>query len=97
MAIVKKNEVEGKICSTCDNWKPLNDFPTDSTHGPSQGGRHCRCRECHRLKARKKTTVISSAGDARNSKTKKTTGNKNFEELHYKPSFRPARKLFCFL
>ena len=24
-------------------WKALEEFPTDPTHGPSQGGRHWRC------------------------------------------------------
>jgi len=46
-----RNGIQGKVCSTCRHWKPLDDFPTDPTHPPSQGGRHCRCRECHRKKA----------------------------------------------
>ncbi len=54
MAIIVKNEIEGKVCSTCRIWKPLVDFPTDPTHGPTQGARHCRCRECHRIKARER-------------------------------------------
>lgn len=54
MAIIDKNGVKGKVCSTCDTWKPLDDFPKDPSHGPSQGGRHCRCKECHRLKAKEK-------------------------------------------
>ena len=54
MAVIVKRGVEGKICSTCDAWKPLSDFPAHRTHGPSQGGRHCRCLECHRVAARKK-------------------------------------------
>lgn len=52
MAIVIKHGIKGKVCSTCRKWKPLDDFPTDPTHGASQGGRHCRCKECHRTKAR---------------------------------------------
>ena len=52
--IVIKNGIEGKACSTCRKWKALEQFPSDSTHGPSQGGRHCRCRECHRLAAAKR-------------------------------------------
>ena len=40
------NGVQGKVCSTCKEWKPLGEFPTDPTHRPSQGGRHCRCKEC---------------------------------------------------
>ena len=48
MAIVTKNGVDGKVCSTCRHWKPLDDFPRDQTHGPLQGGRHCRCKACHR-------------------------------------------------
>jgi len=54
MAIIIKNGLEGKVCSTCRVWKPLIEFPLDSSHGPSQGGRHCRCKECHRRKAHEK-------------------------------------------
>jgi hypothetical protein len=46
-----KNGVQGKVCSTCHQWKPLGEFSTDPTHPPTQGGRHCRCRECHRKAA----------------------------------------------
>ena len=52
MAIIVKNGIEGKKCSTCHERKVLNEFPTDPTHGPLQGGRHCRCKECHRAKAK---------------------------------------------
>lgn len=52
MAIIIKNGIKGKVCSTCRKWKPLDEFPTDPTHGDSQGGRHCRCKECHRNKAK---------------------------------------------
>jgi hypothetical protein len=52
MAIIVKAGIEGKKCSTCHTWKPLKEFSTDPTHGTSQGGRHCRCKECHKLKAR---------------------------------------------
>lgn len=52
MVIIIKNSINGKVCSTCRKWKPLDDFPTDPTHGPSQGGRHCSCKECHRTKAK---------------------------------------------
>jgi hypothetical protein len=38
MAIVVNNGIEGKIYSTCNQWKPLTDFPTDRTHGQSQSG-----------------------------------------------------------
>ena len=27
MAIITKNEINGKICSTCHIWKPLTEFP----------------------------------------------------------------------
>lgn len=47
MAIIVQNGISGKICSTCKVWKPLDDFPRDRTHGPTQGGRHCRCKACH--------------------------------------------------
>lgn len=54
MALETKNGVEGKICSTCDEWKPLADFPKDASHGPLQGGCHCRCKECHKKKRAEK-------------------------------------------
>ncbi len=54
MAIIRNNGVDGKVCSTCKSWKPLSEFPTDPTHGPLQGGRHCRCKECHRIKSRER-------------------------------------------
>lgn len=54
MAIIIKNGIKGKECSICHIWKPLEEFPTDPTHGPSQGGRHCRCKECHRSKEKLK-------------------------------------------
>ena len=41
-----KSGVDGKVCSTCHRWKPLDDFPRDRTHGPLQGVRHCRCKAC---------------------------------------------------
>ncbi len=63
MAIVIEKGVKGKVCSTCDIWKPLTEFPEDPTHGPLQGHRHCRCKECHRIKARERR-------QAKNSKTK---------------------------
>lgn len=37
----------GKVCSRCRIWKPFSEFPSDRTHGASQGYRHCRCRACH--------------------------------------------------
>lgn len=48
MAIITKNGKEGKICSTCHLWKSLDEFPSDPSHGVLQGGKHCRCRQCHR-------------------------------------------------
>lgn len=38
MSILTNNGVDGKVCSTCHRWKPLDDFPRDRTHGPLQGG-----------------------------------------------------------
>ena len=38
--------IQGKICSGCGEWKPLSEYFKDRTHGPSQGGRHCRYRRC---------------------------------------------------
>lgn len=54
MAIETRDGVPGKVCSRCRIWKPLEEFPTDPTHGSSQGGRHCNCRQCHRETAREK-------------------------------------------
>jgi len=48
MAIEICTGIEGKHCSTCGAWKPLTDFYRDSSHPPSQGGRHCRCKECYK-------------------------------------------------
>lgn len=48
MAVSMKDGVQGKRCSKCREWKPLADFYTDASHGPSQGGRHCRCKVCQR-------------------------------------------------
>jgi hypothetical protein len=62
MAIKTHSGVSEKICSTCRQWKPLADFPTDRTHGASQGHRHCRCRQCHRDAARtRRLTRATSA------------------------------------
>jgi hypothetical protein len=40
--------------------KPLTDFPTDPTHGQTQGGRHCRCRACHRAAYHQKKTTVAN-------------------------------------
>ena len=49
MATSVRNGVEGKICSSCNLWKSLTEFsPGGRSHGPSQGGKHCWCKECHR-------------------------------------------------
>jgi hypothetical protein len=52
MALSMREGIIGKVCSTCRTWKPLGEFPPDRTHGASQGGRHCRCRACHRAKSK---------------------------------------------
>ncbi len=57
-----RNGIRGKVCSTCKQWKALADFPTDPTHPPTQGGRHCRCKECHRKTAAKKTAAARKIG-----------------------------------
>src|SRR5260370_41189925 len=59
-----RNGIQGKVCSTCKQWKPLDAFPTDPTHPPTQGGRHCRCRECHRKMSAKKRAAARRAGSA---------------------------------
>src|SRR6266849_3384491 len=58
----ERNGVQGKVCSTCKKWKTLDAFPTDPTHPPSQGGRHCRCKECHRKIAEKKRAASRGIG-----------------------------------
>lgn len=60
MAIITKHGIDGKVCSTCKKWKALDDFPRDRTHGASQGGRHCRCKACH--KAKRQTRHLDRAG-----------------------------------
>ncbi len=32
----------------CRVWKPLDAFYRDGSHGSTQGGRHCRCKECYK-------------------------------------------------
>lgn len=44
--IISVNGVDGKHCTVCGMWKPLDDFPHDRTHGQSQGGKHCQCKRC---------------------------------------------------
>jgi len=46
--IIVREGIEGKVCSKCRVWKPLGEFYSDPSHPPSQGGRHCQCRDCHR-------------------------------------------------
>jgi hypothetical protein len=46
MAVTLRNGIPGKICPHCDLWKPLVEFPSDSTNGASQGFAHCRCKAC---------------------------------------------------
>jgi hypothetical protein len=58
MAIVRNNGVDGKICSLCRDWKSLNDFPHDKTHGPLQAHRHCRCKKCHSEVAKLKRKAL---------------------------------------
>src|ERR1700676_503056 len=57
-----QNGIRGKVCSTCKQWKALDAFPTDPTHPPTQGGRHCRCKECHRKIAAKKRAAARRIG-----------------------------------
>lgn len=47
MTVVVMNGIDGKVSSTCEQWKPLMQFPTDRSKGPAQGYRHCRSRSCH--------------------------------------------------
>lgn len=77
MAIETRNGEAGKRCSTCHKWRPLAAFPSDSTKGSTQGGRHCRCRsaietrlwQCHRDDARARRERVrallnAAAGEA---------------------------------
>src|SRR5262245_61915782 len=59
MAVTTKSGIAGKACSTCEQWKPLEDFsPGGMSHGPSQGGRHCQCRPCNALAHRRRNAAI---------------------------------------
>ena len=60
MAIIEKNGVKGKTCPTCRSWKSLDAFPIDPAKGVTQGGRHCRCRACHRLVAKNRRVNIKA-------------------------------------
>lgn len=57
MALITQNKIVGKVCSRCRTWKSLEDFPKDRTHGPLQGGRHCRCKECHKIVRKLKSQI----------------------------------------
>jgi hypothetical protein len=46
IAIIRDGAVEKKRCPKCGGLKALSDFSPDRTHGPAQGGRHCRCKLC---------------------------------------------------
>lgn len=48
MAIEMRLGKEGKECSSCRGWRPLTAFFRDRTHGDSQAGRHCRCKDCYK-------------------------------------------------
>ncbi len=58
-----KNGILGKVCSTCHEWKSLDEFPTDPTHASSQG-RHCRCRDCHKKFARRRRQKLALVRNA---------------------------------
>lgn len=45
-----QNGIEGKVCSHCKIWKPLDDFYNDKSKSESQGKKHCVCKECHKNK-----------------------------------------------
>ena len=59
--IETRNGTDGKTCSRCRKWKPLINFPPDSSHGSSQGGRHCRCHACHRKVSCARRQALKSA------------------------------------
>lgn len=48
MALETRNGIVGKVCSSCKGWKPLDGFYRDGSHGATQAGRHCRCKECYK-------------------------------------------------
>src|ERR1051326_9063933 len=64
MALEIRNGITGKVCSRCRTWKALHEYPTDRTHGPTQGGRHCRCRACHRDVSAEKRKAAREGKDA---------------------------------
>ena len=61
MAVIQRKGVDGKVCSTCRDWKPLAEFPSDRTHRPSQGFKHCRCTACHRAAYHTRKAWLHSA------------------------------------
>lgn len=62
MAVTNRNGVLGKVCSSCEVWKPLTGFsPGGKSHGSSQGGRHCQCKPCNALAHRRRHAVVPLA------------------------------------
>jgi hypothetical protein len=60
--VINKNGVSGKVCSSCDTWKPLEEFsPGGKSHGSSQGGRHCQCKSCNALAHQRQRALLSRA------------------------------------
>jgi len=46
MAIEIRKGIEGKVCSGCGEWKPLNEFYNETAKGASQGQKQNICKEC---------------------------------------------------
>ncbi len=55
------NGVTEKLCFCCNHWKPLTDFsPGGRSHGSSEGGKHCECRECNAARHRRRYAAAKS-------------------------------------
>ena len=50
-----RNGIQGKVCSTCRQWKPQDDFPT--THSPAFPAEDIPVPECHRKAAEKRSVA----------------------------------------
>lgn len=58
MAIVERDCIGGKVCGTCHEWKPLNEFSPKIVRGlPISDGYQYRCKACHRKHAHERYTA----------------------------------------
>jgi len=56
-----RNGIAEKLCSCCQQWKPLDAFsPGGKSHERTEGGRHCECRECNNARHRRRYAALKS-------------------------------------